>query len=156
MVLIIPSTKYEGTPSSCTSANKLLLPAECQITGSWGLPAFYNEVSRVAWLTLCISLSGSICRLNAYSREILPPSSSGWHLQVIDFLNNFSNFSCNTENINFWSRRSLFITMTIVSWIDVFTRKNHKLLIKNSLKFCQQNKRLIISLNVIFVQNIIL
>ncbi len=35
-----------------------------------------------------------------------------------------------------------FITMTIVGWIDVFTRKNHKLLIVNSLKYCQKYKGL--------------
>ncbi|MCK4569984.1 MAG: transposase [Bacteroidales bacterium] len=35
-----------------------------------------------------------------------------------------------------------FITMTVVGWIDVFTRKNHKLLIVNSLKHCQKYKGL--------------
>ena len=35
-----------------------------------------------------------------------------------------------------------FITMTIVGWIDVFTRKNHKLLIIKSLKYCQKEKGL--------------
>lgn len=35
-----------------------------------------------------------------------------------------------------------FITMTIAGWIDVFTRKNHKLLIVNSLIYCQKNKGL--------------
>jgi len=35
-----------------------------------------------------------------------------------------------------------FLTMTIVGWIDLFTRPNHKLLIVNALKYCQQNKGL--------------
>jgi len=35
-----------------------------------------------------------------------------------------------------------FLTMTVVGWIDVFTRKNHKLAIANSLKYCQDNKGL--------------
>jgi REP element-mobilizing transposase RayT len=37
-----------------------------------------------------------------------------------------------------------FITMTIVGWIDVFTRKDLKLFIVDSLKYCQTNKGLII------------
>ena len=37
-----------------------------------------------------------------------------------------------------------FITMTIVEWIDIFTRKEQKLLIIDSLKYCQQNKGLLI------------
>jgi REP element-mobilizing transposase RayT len=35
-----------------------------------------------------------------------------------------------------------FVTLTVVDWIDVFTRKNHKLSIINSLKHCQKNKGL--------------
>lgn len=35
-----------------------------------------------------------------------------------------------------------FLTMTVVDWIDLFTRPNHKLLIVNSLKFCMENKGL--------------
>ncbi len=38
--------------------------------------------------------------------------------------------------------RAYFITMTVVGWIDVFTRKGQKLLIVNSLKHCQANKGL--------------
>jgi putative transposase len=37
-----------------------------------------------------------------------------------------------------------FLTLTIVGWIDVFTHKNHKLTIIDSLKYCQQNKGLCI------------
>jgi len=37
-----------------------------------------------------------------------------------------------------------FVTMTIVGWIDVFTRKEQKLVIVDSLKYCQQNKGLMI------------
>ncbi len=32
----------------------------------------------------------------------------------------------------FDQEEAYFITMTIVGWIDVFTRKNHKLLINNT------------------------
>ena len=35
-----------------------------------------------------------------------------------------------------------FLTMTAVGWIDIFTRKEQKLLIVDSLKYCQQNKGL--------------
>lgn len=35
-----------------------------------------------------------------------------------------------------------FVTMTTVGWIDIFTRKELKLLIVDSLKFCHKNKGL--------------
>lgn len=35
-----------------------------------------------------------------------------------------------------------FLTMTVVNWIDVFSRKNHKMAIVDSLKYCQDNKGL--------------
>jgi REP element-mobilizing transposase RayT len=35
-----------------------------------------------------------------------------------------------------------FITITVVGWIDLFTRLNQKNVIINSLKYCQQNKGL--------------
>src|SRR3990172_4673715 len=35
-----------------------------------------------------------------------------------------------------------FITMTVVDWIDIFTRKNHKMAIVESLKYCQKHKGL--------------
>jgi REP element-mobilizing transposase RayT len=37
-----------------------------------------------------------------------------------------------------------FLTMTVVDWVDVFTRKEHKLRITDSLRYCQQQKGLII------------
>jgi putative transposase len=40
--------------------------------------------------------------------------------------------------------KAYFVTLTVVGWIDVFTRKNHKLLVVDSLKYCQQNKGLVI------------
>jgi REP element-mobilizing transposase RayT len=40
--------------------------------------------------------------------------------------------------------KAYFVTLTTVGWIDVFTRSNHKLLIVDSLKYCQQNKGLVI------------
>ena len=38
--------------------------------------------------------------------------------------------------------KTYFITSTVIDWIDVFTRKNHKLAIIDSLKYCQENKGL--------------
>jgi len=37
---------------------------------------------------------------------------------------------------------SYFLTLTVVDWIDVFTRKNHKDVIIESLRYCIQNKGL--------------
>jgi putative transposase len=38
--------------------------------------------------------------------------------------------------------RPYFLTFTVVDWIDVFTRPNHKSVIVDSLKYCQKNKGL--------------
>ena len=38
--------------------------------------------------------------------------------------------------------RSYFLTLTVAGWIDVFTRKNHKMIIVDSLKYCQAQKGL--------------
>ena len=40
--------------------------------------------------------------------------------------------------------KAYFVTITVVDWADVFTRKNHKLLLIDSLAHCQQNKGLVI------------
>jgi REP element-mobilizing transposase RayT len=40
--------------------------------------------------------------------------------------------------------KAYFLTMTVVGWIDVFTRVNHKMAIINSLKHCQKEKGLVI------------
>ncbi|MGK0285229.1 MAG: REP element-mobilizing transposase RayT [Salibacteraceae bacterium] len=40
--------------------------------------------------------------------------------------------------------RAYFVTCTIVGWIDVFTRVNHKQLIIESLAYCQEHKGLTI------------
>lgn len=37
-----------------------------------------------------------------------------------------------------------FLTDTVVDWVDIFTRPVYKHIIINSLKYCQQNKGLII------------
>ncbi|MGQ1786750.1 MULTISPECIES: REP-associated tyrosine transposase [unclassified Saccharicrinis] len=42
----------------------------------------------------------------------------------------------------FDNQSAYFITMTTVGWIDVFTRKNHKMAIVDSLKYCQKHKGL--------------
>ena len=38
--------------------------------------------------------------------------------------------------------KAYFITLTVVDWVDVFTKKNHKLKIIGALKFCQKDKDL--------------
>jgi len=38
--------------------------------------------------------------------------------------------------------KAYFITMTTVGWTDIFTRRNHKLVIVDSLKYCQKEKGL--------------
>ena len=38
--------------------------------------------------------------------------------------------------------KSYFMTLTVVDWIDVFTRLNHKMLLIDSLKYCQREKGL--------------
>jgi putative transposase len=38
--------------------------------------------------------------------------------------------------------KEYFITMTTVGWLYVFTHKNHKMAIVDSLKYCQRNKGL--------------
>lgn len=35
-----------------------------------------------------------------------------------------------------------FVTLTVIDWIDVFTRENHKMVIVDSLRYCQENKGL--------------
>lgn len=40
--------------------------------------------------------------------------------------------------------KAYFLTLTVTGWIDIFTRKEQKLLIIKSLKYCQDNKGLII------------
>jgi putative transposase len=38
--------------------------------------------------------------------------------------------------------KAYFVTLTVVDWIDVFTRKNHRLKIVESLIYCQKHKGL--------------
>ncbi len=47
-----------------------------------------------------------------------------------------------------------FVTITIVDWIDVFTRKEYKDLIIESLQFCQKNKGLLIYSYVIMTNHL--
>ena len=42
------------------------------------------------------------------------------------------------------NNKAYFLTLTTVGWVDVFTRPNHKKLIVNSLKYCIENKGLIV------------
>ena len=45
---------------------------------------------------------------------------------------------------NLKSDKAYYITLTVVGWVDVFTRKNHRDTIIDSLKYCQKEKGLII------------
>ncbi len=38
--------------------------------------------------------------------------------------------------------KAFFLTLTVVGWIDVFTRKSHKETLFESLRYCQKNKGL--------------
>ena len=50
-----------------------------------------------------------------------------------------------SEKYKIWDqKKAYFLTMSVVGWIDVFTRKNHKLAIISSLKYCQKEKGLAI------------
>jgi REP element-mobilizing transposase RayT len=40
--------------------------------------------------------------------------------------------------------KAYFVTLTTVGWIDVFTRKGQKLMIIDSLKYCQEKKGLVV------------
>lgn len=42
------------------------------------------------------------------------------------------------------NNRPYFVTLTTIGWVDIFTRKEQKLLIIDSLRYCQHNKGLII------------
>ncbi|MCC7231687.1 MAG: transposase [Bacteroidia bacterium] len=43
---------------------------------------------------------------------------------------------------NIYKDKTYFMTMTVVEWIDLFTRITQKQLIVDSLKYCQENKGL--------------
>ncbi|MBX3164824.1 MAG: transposase [Bacteroidetes bacterium] len=50
--------------------------------------------------------------------------------------------------------RAYFLTLTVVGWIDVFSRQNHRNAFINSLKYCQQNKGLIVFAYVMMTNHI--
>jgi REP element-mobilizing transposase RayT len=50
-----------------------------------------------------------------------------------------------SDKYKIWNNeKAYFLTLTVEGWIDVFSRKNHKLIIINSLKYCQKEKGLAI------------
>ncbi|MFO0478927.1 MAG: REP-associated tyrosine transposase [Bacteroidota bacterium] len=55
---------------------------------------------------------------------------------------------------NIKTDRAYFLTLTIVGWIDVFTRKNHRDAILDSLRYCQKEKGLIVFAYVIMSNHI--
>jgi REP element-mobilizing transposase RayT len=58
------------------------------------------------------------------------------------------------RKLNLKSDKAYYITMTVGGWIDIFTRKNHRYAIINSLKYCQEEKGLIIYAYVIMSNHI--
>jgi hypothetical protein len=42
------------------------------------------------------------------------------------------------EKQNIKTNKVYYLTLTVVNWIDVFTRKNHRDAIIESLKYCQK------------------
>ncbi len=50
-----------------------------------------------------------------------------------------------SDRYKIWDQeKAYFLTLTVVGWIDIFTRKNHKIAIIDSLRYCQREKGLII------------
>lgn len=47
-----------------------------------------------------------------------------------------------------------FLTLSVASWVDVFSRKNHRDAIIDSLKYCQQHKGLVIFAYVVMTNHI--
>lgn len=48
-----------------------------------------------------------------------------------------------SEKYKIWNQeKAYFLTLTVVGWIDLFTRKSHRLTIIDSLKYCQTEKGL--------------
>ena len=43
---------------------------------------------------------------------------------------------------NTLTKVTYFITLTVVDWVDVFTRPIYKHIVIDSLRYCQENKRL--------------
>lgn len=50
-----------------------------------------------------------------------------------------------SDKYKIWNQENAyFLTLTVVGWIDVFARKSHKMVIIDSLKYCQKEKGLVI------------
>jgi len=52
------------------------------------------------------------------------------------------------------TENAYFLTLTVNKWIDVFSRKNHRDAIIESLKYCQENKGLVVFAYVIMTNHI--
>jgi REP element-mobilizing transposase RayT len=64
-------------------------------------------------------------------------------LNLLDSINLAINLRAMSEKYKIWNKeKAYFITLTVEGWIDVFTRKNHKLMIIDSLAYCQKEKGL--------------
>lgn len=48
-----------------------------------------------------------------------------------------------SDKYRLWGAAGIyFLTMSIVDWVDIFTRAEHKLVIVDSLRYCQEHKGL--------------
>jgi putative transposase len=50
--------------------------------------------------------------------------------------------------------RAYFLTLTVVNWVDVFSRKNHRDAFIDSLRYCQEHKGLVIFAYVIMTNHV--
>jgi putative transposase len=50
--------------------------------------------------------------------------------------------------------KAYFLTLTVVNWVDVFSRKNHREAIVDSLKYCQEHKGLIVFAYVVMTNHL--
>ncbi|MEZ4908424.1 MAG: transposase [Saprospiraceae bacterium] len=62
------------------------------------------------------------------------------------------SFNARTQNNK--SNTTHFLTMTVVGWIDVFTRDEYRQVIIESLKYCQEEKGLEINAYVIMTNHL--
>ncbi|MFH0865814.1 MAG: transposase [Bacteroidota bacterium] len=50
--------------------------------------------------------------------------------------------------------KAYYVTLTVVQWIDIFSRKSYRDIIIDSLKYCQKNKGLVIYAYVIMSNHV--
>ncbi len=51
------------------------------------------------------------------------------------------------------TNKPYFLTLTVTDWVDVFSRKNHRDAIIDSMRYCQEHKGLVVFAYVIIHKN---